>query len=360
MVIVEIIPFLHPTNGAERFVINLTKTFIRENHKVIVISLYSKEDNDAVNELKQIKDIELYFLGKKRGFDFACGSRLKKLLQRINPDVIHCHLDSLITIWLSKIYKKYRVFFTFHTLINKNVVGNKCKIKNIVYRHLFKKNFVYPIAISNIIKESICNYYGLKQSFVEVVCNGVPTPSFDESKQYINRKYDFIYIGRFINIKNPIKITHSFLELKKVYKDSKMIMIGDGPLLAECKQISNNDIEFTGFVNDVSPYLANSKSLILFSDYEGNPMVINEAIASRCFVIATAVGGIPDVVDNTNGVLIDSSDNEHELVKQMQNFLCNSDIIDESTKKNYVKNRDKVSIDRTAKEYMDIFIGKNE
>ena len=358
MVIVEIIPSLYPTNGAERLVMNLTKSFAHSKHKIILISLYSDEDNDAVRELKQCEDIDIYFLGKKKGFDFDCASRLKKLIKEINPDAIHCHLDSLVTVWLSKIYKNYKVFYTFHTLIDREVIGSKFKLKNIIYRHIFKKKTVHPIAISRVIKESVCNYYELSDSFVDVVYNGVPINQFSNTSSYAEREYDFIYIGRFINLKNPLSIISAFNNIQKDYPNSKMVMIGAGPLLEECKAIACCNILFTGFINDVSTYLANSKALVLYSSYEGNPMVINEAIASKCFVIATSVGGIPDVVNNNNGLLIEFDNNQGKLEEAMRNFLNNIQHYDELTSNNFEDNKSNVSIEKTISGYIDVFMGE--
>lgn len=355
-VIVEIIPWIYPINGAERLVMNLSKTFANNNNKVILISLYSNKDNDAVKEMRNSHGIEIYFLDKNKGFDFRCASKLKKLIGEINPDVIHCHLDSLITIWLSKIYKTYNVYFTFHTLIERNIIGSKLKLKNLIYRHIFKRKIVHPIAISNVIKQSVCDYYGLSDEFVDVVYNGVPVNHYSNYKPYIEREFDFIFIGRFIELKNPLLIVSAFNKINKEYPNSKMVMIGSGPLLGECKSNACDNILFTGFINDVSTYLANSKSLVLLSNYEGNPMVINEAVASKCYVIATSVGGIPDVVDNKKGDLIEVNNNIQErLESEMRFFLDNYNSLDLVTTENYEENKLNVSIDKTANDYMKIF-----
>ena len=356
MRIVEIIPSLIPVNGAERLVYNLSKAFAMLGHEVIIISLYSNKDEIITAELETVSNINLYFLSKKPGVDIGCAKRLKKLIDEINPDVIHCHLDSLITIWISRVFKKYSTYYTFHTLISEDVLGSKNKPKNMVYKHILKKGMVYPISISRVIKESVCNYFLLDEKSVRTVYNGVPIIQFKNSNTYANREYDFIFIGRFIKIKNPLLIVRAFLNVKKTYPNSKMVMIGEGPLLEKCKEEANGQICFTGFINDVSKYLSNSKCLVLLSDYEGNPMVINEAIASKCYVISTSVGGVPDVVNQSNGSLIDAESNfEKELENKMKEFIINSEMAETIINKNYEQNKQLVSIDRTASDYLKIF-----
>ena len=359
MRIIEIIPFLYPLGGAERLVINLTSSIAkRKEDEVLLISLYTKNKNKIVDELINRKDINIVFLDKKRGVDLKCSKRLKKVVNDFKPDVIHCHLDSLITVWLSKVFKKYKTFYTFHTLINENVVGNKRKPKNALYRFLFKKKRIVPIAISQIIKGSICNYYDLKNEMVPVAENGVPLENFSNSNKLSTRKYDFVFAGRFIDLKNPEIIIKAFLETKKEFENINLVMIGDGPLHSNCKKTySEEGIIFTGFIEDVSEYFKNSKVLVLASSYEGNPMVINEAIASGCFVIATKVGGIPDVVKNDrNGVLIDFDDNvENSLVSKMKECMHNIKKIETMLEKESTINQSEVSIEKTLQKYMEIF-----
>ena len=98
--------------------------------------------------------------------------------------------------------------------------------------------------------------------------------------------------------------------------------------------------------------------LILASEYEGNPIVINEAIASKCFVLATKVGGIPDVINDNNGMLIDFDEQlKSKLTESM--LYCKAHIagINNMLDRNYQSNTENVSIERTCKEYLQLFNG---
>lgn len=365
MRICEVIPCLYPLGGAERLLINLSNSFIDEGDEVYIISLYTKEDNPIVKSLKKQSKVKLFFLGKKKGIDFKCAKKLKKLIAIIKPDIIHSHLDSILTIWLSGVFKTVKTFYTFHTLINTSVIGKKSAPKNILYKSLLKRKKIHPIAISQTIKKSICDYYGLDPSFVEVVKNGVPTKHFLTSTPLGKRNIDFIFIGRFIELKNTKTILLCFKKVLDFYPSSKLVMIGNGPLLSWCKQyvLNNNisNVEFKGFVEDVSPFITDAKCLLLPSTYEGNPLVINEAIASRSYVIATSVGGIPDVVNSKNGNLIDyNSRVEDSLYTSMLSFLASIDSVNKLLKDNYEENLKMVSIDRASSEYKKIFEGRNK
>ncbi len=364
MKIVEIIPSLYPLGGAERLVCDLASFFVDTDNDVTIVSLYSNKDNVVVNDLKKKKNIHLVFLNKKRGVDFKCAKQLRKVIELLHPDVVHSHLNSLVTIWLSKIYKKYKIIYTFHTLITCSVVGKKTKPMQILYRMLFKKRIIIPVGISEIIKNSICDYYGLSKETVPVINNGVPLCNFINDIHFNDRKYDFIFIGRFTELKNPTTIVHSFIKLYKINSNLKMVMLGEGKLLEKCKLIAAENgckgIEFVGFTNDVSKYLRNSKFLVLSSSYEGNPITINEAIASKCFVLATNVGGIPDVVNKNNGILVDYSNKILEdLSKKMSWCVYNQNLIAHTLDACYEDNRNGVSIVNCGSKYLKLFGVKN-
>jgi|BioPla2DNA2_1021312.scaffolds.fasta_scaffold00316_27 glycosyltransferase involved in cell wall biosynthesis len=362
MKIVEIIPALHPIGGAERLVYELIECFSKRGiDDILLISLYSHQDNKIVEEIKKIKNVKIVFLEKKVGIDFLCARKLRKVINDFKPDVVHCHLDSIVTIWLSGIYRRYKTFFTVHTIINEKTIGKRYKIKNILYKKLFSKKKITPIAISNIIRDSICTYYKLDFKMVDVVENGVPIEKYANTISLNEREIDFIYIGRFIALKNPLLILKAFLELKKQNRDIKMLMIGEGSLLEKCKVFTfenkiNDNVLFTGFVNDVPYYLKKSKFLILASSYEGNPMVVNEAIASKCYVISTKVGGVPDIVNEKNGLLINYSDNiVEELTKAMAECLNKTNEINDLINQYYSVNQHNISIENTCLKYENIF-----
>jgi len=70
---------------------------------------------------------------------------------------------------------------------------------------------------------------------------------------------------------------------------------------------------------EVSEKMKNSACFILFSDYENFPCVLLESLSTGTPAIATKVGGIPEIINDRNGVLI--STNEDELYEAMKKIL---------------------------------------
>ena len=107
-------------------------------------------------------------------------------------------------------------------------------------------------------------------------------------------------------------------------------------------------------MNNVEEYLSESSCLLLASHWEGNPLVINEAISSGVWVVANGVGGVKDLIDDTNGYLV-TPENEDDFVDKMKSFLTNEKTIKYSIiPENIEKNRRKVDLNKTCFEYLDL------
>ena len=95
---------------------------------------------------------------------------------------------------------------------------------------------------------------------------------------------------------------------------SHLLIVGDGPershLHALCSELRLNDIvHFTGYQSDVLPYYALSDVFVLPSHSEGNPNVLLEAMAAGVPTVATAVGGVPEILTHeVNALLVPKHD----------------------------------------------------
>lgn len=132
------------------------------------------------------------------------------------------------------------------------------------------------------------------------------------------KKYDFVYCGRFVEKKSPLKIIESFSKLHSKNSAANLVMIGDGELLADCKGLAGRlhlekRIWFTGALrpDEVLNIYQESKIFINHSvktasnDSEGTPLTILEAMASGLIVLASNHAGIKDVIrDGENGILV--------------------------------------------------------
>jgi glycosyltransferase involved in cell wall biosynthesis len=184
--------------------------------------------------------------------------------------------------------------------------------------------FAKILAVSNsIFSEYVFGGQIVKKSIV--VSNSINIDEvLKKAKQVEDHElnYDVIFLGRLAIQKNPLR----FIELvKRViidYPDLKAALIGDGPLRTQCQERINSlnlakNIAILGFKSNPYGILAASKVLCITSDWEGYGLVALEALALGIPVVATPVGGLPDIIDAECGLLTADEDQYVAEVKKL-------------------------------------------
>ena len=360
MKIIELISTFYPIGGGQIFVRDLINA-LRTKHELLVVSLYSEKENFIVKELVK-NDVKIVFLNKEKGIDYACSRKLKKVVKDFAPDIIHAHLNTYLTLFLSGVAKKHLTFYTFHSIQNKENSANR--FHDYLIKYLVKRKLLHPVAISDIVASSLEQYYGF--SNIPIIYNGVNLEHFKFGNPINERDIDFICVGSFTKIKNQLFIIKSFEKVLINNPTTNLYFLGEGPLEADCKNYALNNerlrerITFCGLTSDTFAFLKRAKFIVLCSEYEGNPIVINEAIASGVYIISNNVGGIPDVVDNESIGILFSKDNQTiEKVSQIfESSLKKYCELFYILKRNYPINSAKVDINTTAKNYSDLFMNE--
>jgi glycosyltransferase involved in cell wall biosynthesis len=118
------------------------------------------------------------------------------------------------------------------------------------------------------------------------------------------------WIGRMTAVKRTDVVLQSFRALRENGIDALLCMVGDGPDRKGVEELAD-ELEivrhclFTGYQEDVAPFFAAFDVFVLPSGNEGTPVTAIEALAAGCPVVATRVGGVPDVVtDGEDGFLV--------------------------------------------------------
>ena len=356
MTIVEIIPNLNWRAGAEVFCTALSTELSLKGNTVYLIVLNNGINHSYISSLNK-SGVRLIFMSKKSKFDFGCYRRLKKTIIDINPDIVHTHLNSIVTYLLSFFFKKakWKVFHTIHNIAKKESSGISLLIRKIAV----KKGLVEMVGISTIISKTIKATYGVNSP---TIYNGI---SIKNGTNKTNVQYDLICPARFTEQKNHLLLIEAMkILVKEKGYNIKLLCLGDGELLTKCKNTAiehnlSDNIIFGGAVDDVSKYLMESKVFVLSSLYEGNPISIIEAMNFGLPIVAPDVGGIPDiVVDRENGYLYKVND-LCGLADCITNLLNDAKELSTISVRNKTKAKE-FSISRCADDYVHLFAERSQ
>jgi teichuronic acid biosynthesis glycosyltransferase TuaC len=161
------------------------------------------------------------------------------------------------------------------------------------------------IAVSSALANQ-CESLGVRPENTQVIVTGVDREAFAPRNRQAARALQglpanckvILYVGRLSEHKGALDALRAFDDLR-IQEDIRLVFIGDGPLLEHLRERAahRSNVIVKGSLDgkEVSNWLAASDLLTLPSYHEGTPNVILEALSSGRPVVATRIGGIPDV-----------------------------------------------------------------
>ena len=316
--ILHVTPSLVPY-GAEKTVGLLALGTNRERFDVSVISLFGEEKASLAPALR-LGGIPVYHLNKHRGPDVRMFSRLARLFKQVRPDVVHTSNYVLRYTWLAA--TRNQVPVQVHTLQNlaEKEMGN---VALKMQRWAFQRG-VCPVSIAERVSDSFERTYRLPRP--ALIPNAIEVDLFSDAKQmraeWRQREGfapdDLLYVcaARFFDQKNHRMLLDAFAAGPAKIPACKLLLAGDGELRGELEQQAErlrirDRVFFLGRRQDVRDLLGAADVFALSSIYEGNPLSVMEAMAAGLPVVATSVGGIPELIESgRNGLLVNSGDTQ--------------------------------------------------
>ena len=236
----------------------------------------------------------------------------------------------------------YYMFLYFLKLMKKfpnldyYFVGHNCKEKNKfkftkkwlgdflinLYTKKVAKKINQLICVSEAGKESYVNVLGVKPEKISVIYNGIPDNFAKINfKKANNKKIVFLYAGRFEKTKGILTLLESFKQLNN--KIAELVLVGDGSL----KRMIEEEIK--GYPNikcfqktdKIKEFYKNANYFVYPSTWEVFGISIVEAMAFGVVPIVNNAGGIPEVVSNKEGFIINASVSR-EFLKTLENAIC--------------------------------------
>lgn len=240
------------------------------------------------------------------------------------------------------------------------------KLKHLLYTPLSikgLKSFDYFVCVSEYIK-NILNKDGFAgRKFV--VFNGLNLKecSVINDKNSVRdslgiKKDDFVYImvARFHPVKNHSTLIKAFSKLNKEFKNTKLLLIGDGENTLELKKLTNEDVIFAGFRENVLDYINASDISVLSSFSEGGapPLVILESAAAKKTAAVSNVCDMPNIINKENGFTFDPNSKEDIYLKLKEAYL-NKNKLDNMGEALYDYVNEKFSMDKFCSNYLSTY-----
>ncbi len=256
--------------------------------------------------------IPVHCFGTKRGMTPASWLRLRRLAA--DAAVVHAHLPAVGA--LARIVSPAPVVYTEH-----NIAGSYRRPVQMANRATYRRNAVVA-AVSEAVASSVAGYPGPE---VRVVPNGVAVrvepAAAAAARAELGIPPDIRLVAHVGNIrphKGHENLVAAVRVLAAIRPEVRVVSIGgekhDGDL-ARVRRLAieagvGDRLVFLGRRSDALAFVAAAEMLVNPSDFEGLPVAVLEAMALGKPVVATAVGGVPSVVDDTTGILVPARDPE--------------------------------------------------
>ncbi len=306
--VLEVLPTLRRA-GAEWVAVSLACRLSRDAFETAVVSLYDSFQGGFEPDLEQ-HGVRTWHLGKHQGFDLKMWPRLARVCREFGPDVVHTH--SYVLRYVVPVARRAAIIHTVHNLAGRDPDRPTSAINRLAYRL-----GVLPVAVSPAVARSFESMYGVAPA--SVIPNGIDIRQFHrpEARLSWRRAHGFAEndvliasVARLEPQKDPEALIEAFALAALGVPRSHLLMAGAGGLLDSARRLAERRgisacVHFLGARTDVPDLLAASDLFALASRWEGSPISVMEAMAAGLPVVATVVGGVPELVeDGITGVLV--------------------------------------------------------
>jgi len=286
----------------------------------LITGVCAKNEIDVLNGIAEdLNIIQIKTMGRAPNLlgDILTFLNLRKVIKHLSPDIVHTHTSKagvLGRIAAISLRKNISIVHTYH---GHHLYGyfSRFIVKIIVLiERLISLKTDLLVADSTQVMDDLKKVKVGSKNIWKVIPPGIRSfkiMSQGDARREINvdeNAFTICWIGRFAEIKNPMLALTSYNQLpSKIRSSSKMIMVGEGSLMPECKEYSEKNklnVVFPGWKSDIEPYLAAANILLITSTNEGFGMVIAEAGFFAVPSLSTDVGGVREFIeDGVNGIL---------------------------------------------------------
>ncbi|MEG6566170.1 glycosyltransferase family 4 protein [Thermoanaerobacterium saccharolyticum] len=330
--------------GMKKHLLSLLNGLDKDKYQLAVGCSFDKKTMDDLRK----DGISVYHVNICDGINFkkdlAALKELRVIIDDFKPHIIHFHgAKASLVGRLASLGYNLKIVVTVHNFPNYN---NMNKVKKYFYLTINKrlnKKTDAVIAVSYALKKAVADEENIPSDKVHVVYNCIDAPQFIKEPLKLREKYgiasDTLIIGCVARL-IPSKGVQDLIEALDILRGKVKVFVfiaGDGPYIEHLKDMARDlkldNVEFLGFIEDIFNFLSSIDIFVLPSHIEGFGISVAEAMVLGIPVIATDVGGIPEIVRNDENGIIVKSEAPNDLANAIEILVLNEDLRNKFSKK---------------------------
>lgn len=312
----------YPTHGGSGVVATELGAALADNgHDVHIISYAIPFRFESFRKNLRYHEVEVsaYPLFRYPPYDLALAGTIMEVAQQHGLDILHAHYaiphaisGHLAREMLNGGGKNVKLITTLHGT-DITIIGQQRIFQRITKFGIRQSDGVTSVSAE--LKDRVIDTIDCRAQDIEVIPNFVDTERFtpgccpDKRAQLAGDDEKIVmHVSNFREVKRPQDVVTAFAKASKDVK-SRLVMIGDGPELAACKELASElgvyeRCTFTGTYDAIWELLPQADVFFLPSEYESFGLSALEAMACAVPVVGTNTGGLPEVVeDGVSGFL---------------------------------------------------------
>jgi glycosyltransferase involved in cell wall biosynthesis len=315
--------------GLQQVIVNICNTINRDIFTPSILCL--RDLGDYLPEIEKL-GIQIHLIPQKKGTDYFSFLKVAQILRREKIDIIHTHntqpfMDGVVGGMLAGI----------KTIVHTDHARDFPDKRRYMFAEWFLSHFVYKVvAVSEHTALNLQKFEKISPKKIRVVYNGIDGGIQNDAviDKALKRKEIGIaasgpVLGIGVRLSEQKGITYllnAMPEIIRLFPEITLVIAGKGPLEKKLNEEAlalniQTHVLFTGMRLDIPELLKMFDCYVLPSLWEGLPMVLLEAMAAGCPIVATDVGGVSSILrSGENGILVKPA-NPRELAKAICTML---------------------------------------
>jgi glycosyltransferase involved in cell wall biosynthesis len=307
------------TGGPARHLTTLTRSLDGHRYEQWLAAGREGAGEGSMRSFVEAQGVRLTFVPEMVGTsrlgsaDVAALARIRRLIRDVRPDIVETHTTKagIVGRLAARLEGSPVVVHVYHGHVLDGYYGPvKTGLARCAERLLAPASDRL-LAMSARVKDDLVRFKVAPPDAITIVEPGLDLESMIRGRGERGAlRHELGIVGRLTPVKDHQLFLAAAVALLAVRPDVHFVVVGDGELGPEVRALArrlglSSRVTFTGWRHDLSRIYADLDLLVSCSKSEGTPFAIIEAMAAECPVVATAVGGVPDLVeDQVTGLLV--------------------------------------------------------